>query len=966
MHPSSTRTEYDKRQLAFYRYIQGLQNQDTVEGMGKIVFHFLKEWFQFELIWIAQYEAQSHLLCGVQGVLPKATERDAIFLRRKQSILPGDLFDQVLLTGTLQEVPSLKQEQRVGEWQAIAQSQNIQGCLILPIRYRQESLGIILVGTTLWGGNPRPEEMTELKLLATTLGAELHRILGKASPSSTQTAQPLSMDTISQILALGTFEERLQLVLEELHRAIRPARSCLYWFDTEAQSCRLYDTYTGPSPRRAGAKVIPKLDLSLQSIASFYQSSLQNQTVAIADMQGLITSHQAPTRLMTMTRSRAWLSTPIFDRGRLIAVLAAESNEARVWSETDRQAMQLLAKLLGQGSQENIKDLSLTKGDHVGLTGILRILKDHYNDTEQWDQTLLQCLEQLSIQFSVRWAAIITQDLETEDFRCRTQFYSKKKQPPLTERLPELSVVDAKMLARMSSPIAVQCLGEDLKLLTWRQPLADRGVKSLLLLKLGQTAKRSKLGSFLLLATDLPRTWTTEEIELATAVAEPLGQALIQREQWQQDAFQVQFMTVLNQGLQSIQHVPPGDVLFMTAAQALHQLLEVECLMILRWSPDQPEAKIAALINQSKFQVNEQVPILWQTDGFLQRFLGHGVNGNSSTIFPELMMEKGSIEVLGVENSGWLSGMGRVNLLAVPLRISPEDPCLGLVLILDSRSQHWTDLMREGIQLLTRELTAQYRSHYLIERLRQKQTTLECLNWYKQRHLEYIAQLWTAQMSQVPAVPASPTLAVVPGQGNLGQGVLGQGGSRNRSSHGAGDLYSAFSSLETILKSEVWDLALEPEHLQVATLFRRCLERIEEVARTRQLWTQVHNLTPSVSLYVPAQKLELMLVELLLAACYRSKVGDRIDIWCRALPEQWVEISITDNGRLNPKMVRAIQMPSIHIPLSPSILEVPPGLHYKVCQSLVERLGGQLEMAQLEDGRAMSRLILPIAPTADA
>ena len=969
MHPSSTRTEYDKRQLAFYRYVQGLQKQDAVEGMGKIVFHFLKEWFQFELIWIAQYDAQSHLLSGIQGVLPKTTERDAIFLRRKQSILPGDLFDQVLLTGALQEVPSLKQEQRVGEWQAIAQSQNIQGCLILPIRYRQESLGIILVGTTLWGGHPRPEEMTELKLLATTLGAELHRILGQANPSSTQTAQPLSMDTIGQILAAGTFEERLQLVLEELHRAIRPARSCLYWFDTEAQTCRLHDTYTGPSPRRSVPKVIPKLDLSLQSIASFYQSSLQNQTVAIADMQGLITSHQAPTRLMTMTRSRAWLSTPIFDRGRLIAVLAAESNDPRVWSEPDRQSMQLLAKLLEQGSQENVKDSSLTKGDHFGLTGLLRMLKEHYNDTEQWDQTLLHCLEQLSIQFSVRWAAIITQDLETEDFRCRTQFYAKKKQQPLTERLPELRVVDAKMLARMSSPIAVQSLGEDLRLLTWRQPLASRGVKSLLLLKLGQTAKSSKLGSFLLLATDLPRTWTTEEIELATAITEPLGQALVQREQWQQDAFQVQFMTVLNQGLQSIQRMPSGDVLFVTAAQALHQLLEVECLMILRWSPDQPEAKIAALINQSKFQVDEQVPILWQTDGFLQRFLAQGINTNASTVLPELMMEQGSIEVLGMENSGWLSGMGRVNLLAVPLRISPEDPCLGLVLILDSRSQHWTDLTREGIQLLTRELTVQYRSHYLIERLRQKQTALECLNWYKQRHLEYIAQLWTTQMSQVPAVPASPVLEVASrqgdlGQGSLGQGVLGQGGSRNRSSHGAGDLYSAFSSLEKILKSEVWDLALEPEHLQVATLFRRCLERIEEIARTRQLWTQVHNLTPSVSLYVPAQKLELMLVELLLAACYRSKVGDRIDIWCRALPEQWVEISITDNGRLNPRMVRAIQTPSTQVPLSPSILEVPPGLHYKVCQSLVERMGGQLEMAQLEDGRAMSRLILPIAPAA--
>jgi hypothetical protein len=98
MHPSSTRTEYEKRQLAFYRYIQGLQKQDAIEGMAKLLFDFLNEWFQFELIWIAQYDAQSRLLGGIQGVLPKITDRDTNFLRRKQPILPGDLFDQVLLT----------------------------------------------------------------------------------------------------------------------------------------------------------------------------------------------------------------------------------------------------------------------------------------------------------------------------------------------------------------------------------------------------------------------------------------------------------------------------------------------------------------------------------------------------------------------------------------------------------------------------------------------------------------------------------------------------------------------------------------------------------------------------------------------------------------------------------------------------------------------------------------------------
>jgi GAF domain-containing protein len=957
MHPSSTRTEYEKRQLAFYRHIQGLQKQDAIEGMGKLLFDFLKEWFQFELIWIAQYDAQSHLLSGIQGVLPKTTERDTNFLRRKQPILPGDLFDQVLLTGTLQEIPSLKQEQRVGDWQAVAQSQNIQGSMILPIRYRQQSFGAILVGTTLWGGHPRPEEMTELKMLAATLGTELHRLQSQSASLPVHQSPQLSIDSIGRILAAETFEERLPLVLEQLHQAIRPARTCVYWFDTENQSCRLYDIYTGPSPRRSStSKVIPRIDLSLQSIASFYQSSLQNQTVAIADMQGLITSNQAPTRLMTMTRSRAWLSAPIFDRGRLIAVLATEDSDPHLWSDTDRQSIQLLAKLLGQGSQENVWDSTLTKGERFGLHGLLSVLKDAYNDTEQWDPLLLQCLEQITVQFSVRWTAIVTHDAERQDFKCHPQFYSKKKQQPLADRLPELSAVDAKMLARMSSPIAVQSLAEDLRLLAWRQPLSDRGVKSLLCLKLDRTLKHSKLGSFLLLATDLPRTWMPEEIEAAVDVVEPLGQALSQREQWQYDEFRVQFMTALNHGLQSIQLTPPGDALFATTAQALHALLDVECLMVLRWSPDRPEATIAALINQSKFHVNEQIPISWKTDSFLQRVLSR--TANTPTSLPELFVEAGEFEEIAAANSGWLGGMGRVDLLAVPLRVYPEDPCLGVVLILDSRSQYWTDLAREGIQLLTRELTLNYRSHYLLERLKQKQDSLECLGWYKQRHLEHISQLWTAQMSQIPTIPPAP------GAVAAGQVGLGQAGSRLRSDRSSTDLYSAFSGLETILKNEVWDLQLAAEQVQVATLLRRSLERIEELARTRQLWTQVHNLTPSVSLHASAQKLELMLVELLRAACYRSKSGDRIDIWCRALPEQWVEISITDNGRLNPRMIQAIQHPSLQVSLSASILEAPPGLHYKVCQSLVERMGGQLEMAQLEDGRAMSRLILPIASAA--
>jgi GAF domain-containing protein len=948
MHQTSVRTQYEKRQLAFYQYLKGLQTQETAEGLGNIALHFLRECFQFDLIWIAQYEPQYQVLSGIGGILPN-TERDQGILRQKQQILPGDLFDQVLLTGTLTEITDLKQEQRAGNWQALANRQNIQGTVVLPIRYRHQSLGVVLVGTTLWGGHPRAEEMIELKTFAGALGSELARL---AHPSSALSAKPsqLSIGKMSQILAAVTFDERLKLVLEQAHEILQPSRSCLYWIDAEHQVCRLQDIYTGPQPKRAGTKSIPRVEMTLQSMAAFYQSSLQNQLVAISDVQGMLNSNQAPTRLMTLTQSRAWLSVPITDRGRLVAVLAAESNEPRLWSDTDKQSIQLLAQLMGQGNPDRASDPLMAGSEPSGLIGVLNVLRESYQDSQQWDKALLRCLELLGLQLAVRWAAVVTHHPEDQAFRCRAQFSHKKKQP-LPDRLPALSEVDTKMLGRMSDAISVQSFDQDLRLMAWRQPLADRGMQSLLLLKLGPDLKP---GSFLLIATDLPRTWTPEEIGAAAQVAEPLGQALTQREKWLSDTVQVQFMNRLNQGLQTVQQTLPGDTLFSATAQVLHQLLEVECVAILRWSPNQPEAAIAALINDSKFHINPDIPIQWETDGFLQKMLSQAADGAANPALPYLFTERGSLEALAADNSGWLTGMGRADILGVPLQIYPDDPCLGLVLILDSRRQQWSTLQREGIQLLIRELTLRHRSDFLLTRLTQKKEALECLNWYKQRNLEYLSRLWTEQMSKFQNLLASEA-----GAGGI---ATAQGGARGRNRNPVGDLYQAFSQLEAILKTEVWELQLEPHTISVATLLRRSLERIEEVTRVRQLWTQVHNLTPSVSLQISSQKLELMLVELLLAACYRSKNGDRIDIWCRALPEQWVEISITDNGRLNPQLIRAIQRPGSERSLDDSVLESLPGLHFKVCQSLIERLGGQIELAQLEDGRSLSRLILPLTP----
>jgi GAF domain-containing protein len=942
------KTEYEQRLIALEQCLKDLQKQVTLEGIGKIAQNFLSDQFQFELVWIASYQPQARTLEGITGYLPDPNKDQGV-VRGKQLILPGDFFDQVLLTGCIQEIPSLKQEQRAGNWQTVAQRHKIQGTVILPIRYRHQSLGILLVGTTLWGGNPRSAEMNELKMFTGILGAVLSALGHYDSLQPTEPPTQQFTQIISRILATRTFADRLKLVLDYTHTLLQPSRTCLYWFNAQAQSCRLQEVYTGSVSSKLTPKPQAAVEIELHSIAPFYQTTLQNQVVAIADIQGVTHNHHAPTRLMNLTKSRSWLSAPILDRHKLVGVLAIEGNEPRLWSDTDKQNIQLMAQLMSQDLRISDTSLSFGTGGHNLLTEMLAALKETERDPEQWDTNLKYCLEQVGLQFSARWVGIIRHNPELKTFECKAQFHQKKK-TPLSEQLSILSDVDSKLLTRMSAPITVQSVEEDLKLLAWRKPFLDCGLKSYLLVKL---SRLSGIGEFLILGSDLTRTWTEAESETALSMSQKLGQALSRQIQWQQTTLQQQLNGVLNEGIRVIQASRQVEQLFSVSTQTIDQLLGVDCLVILRWAPNQQDAKVAGLVNRSKFQVDPSIPIPWQTDELIQSILKQSQAETAlppilPPTLPQVVTLRGTAPGLISDNSGWIYGPNCAALLAVPLQIHPEDPALGIVLALESHQRHWSKSELEGVQLLVRELTVHYRSHYLIQHLSHRQKTLESLNWYKQRSLESLCRAWTEQAATAQSVLMSP----VPDDA--------VGSIDSKSLQSISQLHQSFTDLEEVLKTEVWNLNLEPENISVATLMRRSLAKIEEVVQTRKLWTQVHNLTPNVLLYVPSQKLELMLVELLLAACYRTKTGDHIDIWCRALQENWVEISITDTGRLNPRLVSAIQNNGDQSSLD-TTLESMPGLHFKICQSLVERMGGQLELAQLEDGRALSRLILPVA-----
>jgi len=93
----------------------------------------------------------------------------------------------------------------------------------------------------------------------------------------------------------------------------------------------------------------------------------------------------------------------------------------------------------------------------------------------------------------------------------------------------------------------------------------------------------------------------------------------------------------------------------------------------------------------------------------------------------------------------------------------------------------------------------------------------------------------------------------------------------------------------------------------------------------------------------------------------RSPAGGRLDVWCRPLDARWLELSITDNGIIEPRLLAELQTGRPEDLLAPSILDTPPGLHLEICQSLMQQMGSELSLYQLEDGRILSRMLLPIA-----
>jgi hypothetical protein len=177
---------------------------------------------------------------------------------------------------------------------------------------------------------------------------------------------------------------------------------------------------------------------------------------------------------------------------------------------------------------------------------------------------------------------------------------------------------------------------------------------------------------------------------------------------------------------------------------------------------------------------------------------------------------------------------------------------------------------------------------------------------------------------------------------------------------------------------EQWQLNMKQEQTPIAGILKRSLERVDALIKQHKLWVGVHGLGQNTKDYnidqVHSQlsqtalvvvgdfsKIELVINELLIAACQRSIRHGRIDIWCRRLDELSLELSITDNGNMDLELLTELYEHTPKDLLAVSSLDQFPGLNLLVCQNLIKQQAGELNFYQLPDTRIVSRLLLPIS-----
>ncbi len=940
MAPNQKPIAAESQLFSLGRVLQSLREENNVEVLIETTISYLKEEFNYKLIWIALYDRFNHILFGKKGFTP---DNDTTFLQQRVILSPGDLLEQVVIEQRPLGVADLRAENRAEQWQKLARKYNIQGTIFLPIRYKDRCLGVVLLGSERWGYLLGGEDKARLSIVLGELGAQLYQ-----SEISLQHQQIKRLDEpliklLERVQTLNNLEPKLQAVVQATHEFISPSRTNIYWFAREGRY--FWRRVSNQSKNINYTNNQQVAGITVQDLSDFYYALSDNQIVSIGEAGSSVKSNFTG-KLLQRLRVRSLLAAPIIWQKDLLGFLTVEANQARIWTEAETNFLKGAAGLISlvaptESMETTINQLQLDSE----LTS--QVVQGIYSNHDV-EEILGNCAAKVLQRLGATRFLLLQYNSDQNNYQCvyQSQLANRRR---LTFTLNPLKEVDSQLLQRSTVAVGIENFQEDLRFFNWRSPLLENGVRSLLISNC--TAKHTP-EALLVIAHEANRAWTTLEKELLQVVAQQIG--VIVR-QWQLHASTEQQQQILQSFQQCFriteQAYAEEKHLERTSIQQIASILKCPLAILLSWSPGQHVAEIIpGVIANNRFAIALNAPILIQTEVLIQWALA---TDGLLTL---------SVNDLPPDTKKWLNGIDIGQILVMALRTNPDYQPTGVVLMADNSERRWSEQSLYTTEALVCQLAWSRRWLQITESLESTTEELQQLNWYKHRRLEDIQRTTTLLLGKIQDL-----------------GVPGTELAQMRFGELLRQLDHTTASMTGLLKVEQWQLVFSWETMPIASLFKRSLERIDNLIKQQKLWVAVHDLGQSVdepdleqsgllkskgkttiAIAGDIVKIELILHELLLGACHRSPTNSRIDIWYRCLDERSLEVSITDNGIIDPQLLQELHQDTPKDLLALLNRNQPPGLHLLICQNLMQKLGGELQVYQLPDNRVVSRLLLPL------
>lgn len=940
--------------LSLGRVLQSLKEEDNVDVLIEITIAYLIEQCNYQLIWIALYDRLNHKLLGKGGSVP---DGDTSFLQQSLALNPGDLLEQVVIEQCPLGVADLRRETRAGSWQEVAVKFQIQGTVILPIRYRDYCLGVVLLGSYRWGYLLSADIKARLQMVLGELGTVLyHNEMDSQQKQTKRSDEPL-LRLLENLRPLRNLDQRLKAVIEVTHQFVSPSRTSIYWFEPQGHYfwCRMSNQLVNMGRNSSSQKTAA--GMTVQDLNDFYYALAVNQIVCIGEARSSLKSHFTG-KLLKRLQVRSLLAAPILWQKDLLGFLAVEGHEPRIWTETDKSFVQGAAGLISLIAPTDNMESTIKKiQQDTQLTN--QVAQAIYNEHDL-HETLHICAKRVLERLTATRFVLLQLDPDHNNYQILYQS-SPPNRRPWTFALNALSEIDRRLLERATQAIEIENFDEDLRFSHWHPPLLENGVRSLLVCNCvqGHTPE-----AILIITHENHRAWTTLEKEFLWVLSQQIGVIVrqwqlrtISKQQQKISQIFAQCLGILAQAQSSITKAEEQN-LERAALEKIASILDCPLAVLLSWSPGESWAEIILGVRaNSWFGIVADVPVSIQSEAVIEWALGH--EGYLSL----------KADDLPPETRKWLNVPDNSQVLVMALRPPADYQPTGVVLLADYRERFWSEPSLSATVTLVTQLAWWRRQLQITQHLDSTTEELRQLNWYKNRRLEEIQRMATLLLGQIHdlGIPANELTQT------RYQLLLRQ-------------LDQTTASMNGMIKLEQWQLHISWEIMPIATLLKRSLERVENLLKQQKLWVGVHGLGQPIEEREPPKsssflrgaispgnqsamaiagdivKIELVIHELLVAACHRSQDGSRIDIWCRRLDERLLELSITDNGAIDSQLLTNLYNNTQKDLLVPSNLDQPPGLHLLICQKLMQQLGGELHLYQLPDERVVSRLLLPLAP----